>query len=237
VACGLLLLLLVAASRFAAFPSSIWTRTRPTSGSRWPTSIRRQPPAPAVVPLWWRPATWPSRSRRSRRGPADPRRGRWRVDPVPLVALLSIWMRRELAAAAAALYLFLPGRGSCRPRLRRHHRHLPAAGGCRLVAAAGPGRTTVARGRSPRTVLAGAAQLVLAVLAWLRSAGGARAAAAGGRPLRCRCSQWWRPEAWPPCWLRRIGAAAPIAGGHARYQLAGLAVADHVSRRRASPAA
>ncbi|HQN97073.1 MAG TPA: hypothetical protein PLM61_11920 [Thermoanaerobaculales bacterium] len=231
-ACGLLLLLLLAASRFAAFPASIWDQDEAYLGLGVadfdPAANRPHPP--------WFPL-WVAAGKLVEPWVSEPARGLQVLGAAaavwtfyPLVALLAIWMRRELAAAAAVLYLFLPGpwflSGRAfgdstatfllllaaawwlRPEPGRATlaRGAIAAGLCLLVrpqllpAVLGIGafRWWGARGPGERTAL------LLPLLGVIAAGGVATVIAAGGVvPL-------WQPLA-----------------GHARFQLAGLAAADH----------
>jgi hypothetical protein len=111
VALGLLLLLAVAATRIAAFPASIWDQDEAylglAVGGFDPTANRPHPP---WFPLWVAVGTLAAPLA------SEPARGLQAVGAVagvctlfPLISLFSIWLRRELAVAAALLYLFLPG--------------------------------------------------------------------------------------------------------------------------------
>jgi hypothetical protein len=107
---GLLLVLAVAASRVAAFPASIWDQDEAYLGlavGHFDPAANR--PHPPWFPLWVAAGTLAAPLG------SEPARGLQAIGAVagvwtlfPLAALLSIWLRRELAAAAAALYLFLP---------------------------------------------------------------------------------------------------------------------------------
>ena len=108
---GLLLLLAVAATRIAAFPASIWDQDEAylglAVGGFDPAANR--PHAP-WFPLWVAAGTLAAPLT------PEPAQGLQAIGAVagvwtlyPLVALLSTWMRRELAVAAAAFYLVLPG--------------------------------------------------------------------------------------------------------------------------------
>jgi len=111
VALGLLLLLAVAASRVVAFPASIWDQDEAYLGLAVagfdPEANRPHPP---WFPLWVAAGTLAAPLGL---GPAQGLQaigaaaGVWTL--YPLAALFSIWLRRDLAAAAAALYLVLPG--------------------------------------------------------------------------------------------------------------------------------
>lgn len=111
VAIGLLLLLAVAASRIAAFPASIWDQDEAYLGLAVadfdPAANRPHPP--------WFPL-WVAAGKVAVLLASEPAQGLQAIGAVagvwtlcPLVALFSIWMRRELATAAAVLYLVLPG--------------------------------------------------------------------------------------------------------------------------------
>lgn len=111
VALGLVLLLAVAASRIAVFPASIWDQDEAYLGLAVadfdPVANRPHPP---WFPLWVAAgkvavvlASKPAQGLQAIGAVA----GVWTL--YPLVALFSIWMRRELATAAAVLYLVLPG--------------------------------------------------------------------------------------------------------------------------------
>jgi hypothetical protein len=111
VAASLALLLVVAASRIAAFPASIWDQDEAYLGLAVagfdPAANRPHPP---WFPLWVAAGTLAAPL------VEEPARGLQIISAsigvwtlCPLAALLSIWMRRELATAAAALYLLLPG--------------------------------------------------------------------------------------------------------------------------------
>ena len=232
-ACGLLLLLLVAASRFAAFPASIWDQDEAYLGL---AVAHFDPAANRPHPPWF--PLWVAAGNLAEPFASEPARGLqilgaaaavWTL--YPLVALLSIWMRRELAAAAAALYLFLPGPWFLAGRAFGD----TTATFLLLVAAAwwlrpDPGRATVARGAiAAGLCLLVRPQLVLAVLGmaafrWWGARG------RGGRttlalPLLAVVA------AGGVATVLAAGGVAPLRqslAGHARYQLAGLAAADHV---------
>jgi hypothetical protein len=233
VACGLLLLLLVAASRFAAFPASIWDQDEAYLGL---AVAHFDPAANRPHPPWF--PLWVAAGNLAEPFASEPARGLqilgaaaavWTL--YPLVALLSIWMRRELAAAAAALYLFLPGPWFLAGRAFGD----TTATFLLLVAAAwwlrpDPGRATVARGAiAAGLCLLVRPQLVLAVLGmtafrWWGARG------RGGRttlalPLLAVVA------AGGVATVLAAGGVAPLRqslAGHGRYQLAGLAAADHV---------
>jgi hypothetical protein len=109
--CTLVVVAGVVASRFAVVPASIWDRDEAHLGlavARFDPSQGR--PHPPWFPLWVvagklvRPlVAEPARGLQILSASA----GAWSL--FPLTALLSIWMRRRLAAAAAVLYLTLPG--------------------------------------------------------------------------------------------------------------------------------
>lgn len=111
VAIGLLLLLAVAASRLAAFPASIWDQDEAYLGL---AVVDFDPAANQPHPPWF--PLWVATGKLAEPLASAPARGLQIISAsigvwtlYPLVALLSIWMRRELAVAAALLYLFLPG--------------------------------------------------------------------------------------------------------------------------------
>lgn len=232
VALGLLLLLAVAASRVVAFPASIWDQDEAYLGLAVagfdPEANRPHPP---WFPLWVAVGTLAAPLA------AEPAKGLQAVGAAagvwtlfPLISLFSIWLRRDLAAAAAALYLFLPGPWFLSGRAFGD----TTATFLLLLAAAwwlrpDPDRPAIVGGAvaaglcllvRPQLLLAvcgiaacrwlGArtrghrAALVLPVLAVLIAGGIGTAVAAGG-----------------------VGPLWRSLGAHLRYQLEGLAAVDH----------
>jgi hypothetical protein len=232
VALGLLLLLAVAASRVVAFPASIWDQDEAYLGLAVagfdPAANRPHPP---WFPLWVAVGTLAAPSA------SEPARGLQAVGAAagvwtlfPLISLFSIWLRRELAVAAALLYLFLPGPWFLSGRAFGD----TAATYLLLLAAAwwlrpAPDRPTLVKGGlaaglcllvRPQLLLAvcgmvaargigvrtrgDRAALALPLLVVLAAGGVATAVAAGG-----------------------VGPLWRSLGVHLRYQFAGLAAADH----------
>jgi hypothetical protein len=108
---GLLLLLAVAAIRVAAFPASIWDQDEAYLGL---AVVDFDPVANRPHPPWF--PLWVAAGMLAAPLAPEPAHGLQAIGAIagvwtlyPLVALLSIWMRRELAVAAAAFYLVLPG--------------------------------------------------------------------------------------------------------------------------------
>lgn len=132
---GLLMVLLavVLAFRMAAFPASIWDQDEAYLGLGVadfdPAANRPHPP--------WFPG-WVFVGRAFSIASADPALGLRLVSAIaglwtlfPLLALLSIWLRRDLAVAGAMLYLSLPG-----PWFLAGRAHSDTPGAFLLVAAA-----------------------------------------------------------------------------------------------------
>jgi hypothetical protein len=148
----------------------------------------------------------------------------------PLIALLSIWLRRELAVAAAALYLLLPGPWFLAGRAFGD----TAATFLLLLAAAwwlrpSPDRATLAKGSvAAGLCLLARPQLLLAVcgLAAVRwtNARQHRERAAIATPLAAVVG------AGAVATALAAGGVAPLWRSfavHLRYQVEGLAAADH----------
>jgi hypothetical protein len=105
-----LLVVVLAASRLAAFPASIWEQDEAYFGCAViEFDVSAHHPHPPWFPLWVAlgkavhvVVEEPTRALQI----ASLTASLWAV--FPLTALFSLWMRRELAVAAAALYLFSP---------------------------------------------------------------------------------------------------------------------------------
>jgi len=108
---GILLVLGVMSSRAAVVPASIWDQDEAYLGLAVdhfdPAALHPHPPwFPLWVALGKGAAPFVSEPARGLQV-MSAAAGAWTL--FPLVALFSIWLRRDLAAAAAVLYLFLPG--------------------------------------------------------------------------------------------------------------------------------
>ena len=107
----MVLLMALAVCRFAAFPASIWDQDEAYLGL---AVVDFDPAANQPHPPWF--PLWVLTGRVLAPLSTDPALGLRAAAAIagfwiwfPLVALFAIWMRRELAAAAATLYVFLPG--------------------------------------------------------------------------------------------------------------------------------
>jgi len=231
-ALGLLLLLAVAAIRIAAFPASIWDQDEAYLGL---AVVDFDPAANRPHPPWF--PVWVAAGMLAEPMAPEPAQGLQAIGAVagvwtlyPLVALLSIWMRRELAAAAAALYLVLPG-----PWFLSGRAFADTTATFLLLLAAAwwlrrtPDRPTLVKG----AVAAGLCLLVRPQLV-LTVAGVAAFAWLGARSRSDRTAL-----ALPLIAVLAAGglAIAAASGGigplrqsfeaHLRYQLDGLAAVDH----------
>jgi len=232
VAVGLLLLLAIAASRFAVFPASIWDQDEAYLGLAVadfdPAANRPHPP--------WFPL-WIAAGKVAVLLASEPAQGLQAIGAVagvwtlyPLVALFSIWMRRELATAAAVLYLVLPG-----PWFLSGRGFGDTTATFLLLLAAAwwlrphPGRRALTSGAAAAGLcLLVRPQLLVAVLG---------VAACGWRGARTRSDR--AAVSLPLIAVVAAGgvATAVAAGGvaplwraldgHLHYQIAGLASADH----------
>jgi len=229
---GLLLLVAVAASRVAAFPASIWDQDEAYLGL---AVTDFDPAANQPHPPWF--PLWVAAGKLAAPLAREPARGLQVVSAAagvwtlfPLVALLAIWIRRELAVAAAVLYLLLPG-----PWFLAGRAFADTAATCLLLLAGAwwlrpdPDRPTLAKG-----ALAAGLCLLVRPQHLLAVVGMAAFGRLGARSRGDRAA-----VAVPLFGVLAAGgiATALAAGGvaplwralliHSRYQVDGLAAVDH----------